>query len=145
MPYQIRPASTADLPSIQTLLSRNGLPDVGLSDHIHNALVALSQDEIVGVAAVELYPDGALLRSVAVAAEHRGNKLGLQLAARAMHLASLAGAPGIFLLTETASNFFPRLGFVQTIREEVPAGVRSSPEFNGVCPVSAVVMKRPLD
>jgi amino-acid N-acetyltransferase len=141
----IRSAAPGDLVQVLDLLQRCGLPREGLADHFEHAVVAEVDGVIIGTAAVEIYPDGALLRSVAVDAAHRGKQVGLRLAARAIHLASVGGAPSIYLLTETAASFFPRLGFQPTSRAGVPPGVASSSEFNGVCPDSATVMARPLD
>jgi amino-acid N-acetyltransferase len=141
----IRSARPGDFVQVLDLLQRCGLPREGLAAHFEHAVVAEIDGVIVGTAAVEIYPDGALLRSVAVDPGHRGKQFGLRLSARAVHLASVAGAPSIYLLTETAASFFPRLGFQPTSREGVPPGVASSPEFNGACPDSAAVMARPLD
>ena len=44
----------------------------GLADHLATTLVARRDGAIVGSAALEMYPDGALLRSVAVAPTCRG-------------------------------------------------------------------------
>jgi choline dehydrogenase-like flavoprotein len=53
-------------------------------------------------------------------------------------------ADTVFLLTTTAEGFFPRFGFEQITRDEVPPSVRGSVEFQSACPASAIVMRRQL-
>jgi len=53
-----------------------------------------------------------------------------------------AGIDELFLLTTTAEEYFPRFGFTRTTRAAVPDAVKSSAEFRGACPDTAVVMTR---
>jgi amino-acid N-acetyltransferase len=41
------------------------------------------------------------------------------------------------LLTETAAQFFPKIGFVPTSRARIPDVVHASVEFTSACPASA--------
>ena len=54
------------------------------------------------------------------------------------------GATTVFLLTTTAERYFPKLGFKTIARDDVPASVQSSIEFQGACPASAIVMRKHL-
>ena len=145
MNVHITRASDADGPSILQLLQDSGLPIDGLVDHLNTALVARDGATIVGCAAVEIYADGALLRSVAVAPAARGHGVGERLTEAAVTLARSRRTRAVYLLTTTAESYFPRFGFVQTTRELVPAGVQQSIEFRSACPASAVVMRKVLD
>src|SRR6185503_3405463 len=107
-------------------------------------LVAREDEEIVGTAALELYADGALLRSVAVEPMRQGKQLGHQLTDAALRLASTHGANTVFLLTTTAERFFPKFGFEQITRDQVPQSVRQSVEFQSACAASAIVMRKQL-
>jgi amino-acid N-acetyltransferase len=51
----------------------------------------------------------------------------------------------IYLLTETARDFFQKKGFTAVHREQVPEEVKASSEFAHVCPTSAVVMMLPIN
>ncbi len=137
----IEPAEAADLPAILSLLERSGLPRDGLSDHLATTLVARADQTIVGSAALELYNPAALLRSVAVDRPFRDQGLGHQLTQAALDLARQHGVDQVYLLTETASDFFPRFGFHSINRAEVAPEVQQSVEFASVCPVSAVAMR----
>jgi amino-acid N-acetyltransferase len=145
MNVHITRASEPDGPSILKLLRESGLPIDGLVDHLNTALVARDGTAIVGCAAVEIYPDGALLRSVAVAREARGHGVGERLTEAAVSLARSLRTPAVYLLTTTAESYFPRFGFVQTTRELVPTGVQQSIEFRSACPASAIVMRKALN
>jgi N-acetylglutamate synthase-like GNAT family acetyltransferase len=145
MNVHITRASETDGPSILQLLQDSGLPIDGLVDHLNTALVARDGAAIVGCAAVELYADGALLRSVAVAPAARNRGVGERLTEAAVTLARSLRTPAVYLLTTTAESYFPRFGFVQTPRDFVPTGVQQSIEFRSACPASAIVMWKALN
>src|SRR5438874_9745372 len=87
MATHIEPARPADTEGIRQLVVDNGLPLDGLNEHLRTTLVAREDGHIVGTAAVEMYEDGALLRSVAVAPKRQGQGLGHELTEAAVHLA----------------------------------------------------------
>jgi amino-acid N-acetyltransferase len=140
----IEAAETSDLPAVRRLLGTHHLPLDGVDEHVATMVVARDGGEVVGAAAVELYADGALLRSVVVDASARGRGLGHRLTESALDVARRHGAATAFLLTTTAEAFFRRLGFERVSREDVPASVRMSVEFRSACPASAIVMRKPL-
>ena len=138
-------ARDAELPAVLALLAQTGLPPDGLSDHLATTLVARDASSIVGSAALELYGDAALLRSVAVDQRLRGQGLGQQLTRAALDLARQHGVDTVYLLTETATDFFPRFGFQPIARADVAPAVQQSVEFTTVCPASAAVLALDLD
>jgi amino-acid N-acetyltransferase len=133
-------AETEGFPAILELLARADLPPEGLLEHIETALVARTGGEIVGSAALEVYDDGALLRSVAVDPNLQGQGLGVRLTEAVLHRARELSITHVYLLTETAAEFFPRFGFQPVERSEVPEGVKQSVEFTTLCPDSALAM-----
>jgi amino-acid N-acetyltransferase len=137
----VEPAGEPDLPAVLNLLTVCGLPIDGVKDHISTALVARSGAGIVGCAALEIYKPAALLRSVAVAQTHRGLGVGDMLVKAILDSARKSGITHIYLLTETAEDYFPRFGFQPTDRSTVPLAVQGSVEFASVCPVTARVME----
>ncbi len=140
----IGPAVPTDLPAILDLIDRSKLPSAGLEQHVGSTLVARDGDRIVGTAALELYGGSALLRSVAVAGELRGQGVGQALTNAALDLAKRRGVHTVYLLTETAAQFFPKFGFRRVPRTDVDPGVLESTEFTTACPASALVMARTL-
>jgi amino-acid N-acetyltransferase len=144
MAASIGTAQLDDLEAVSRLLVQHHLPLEGLREHVSTTLVARDRGEIVGSAALEVYPEGALLRSVAVAPgrEHRG--LGRELTEAALRLAQDLHVRAVFLLTTTADQYFPRFGFARITRADVPDSVQASVEFTTACPSSATVMRKVL-
>jgi amino-acid N-acetyltransferase len=144
MTTEVERARAEDLDGILRLLGEQRLPQEGLREHLETALVVRLDDRIVGSAALELYPDGALLRSVAVASELQGQQVGRELTEAAIRLADQLAMPAVYLLTNTAAEYFPRFGFEPITRAEVPPGVQASIEFTSLCPSTATVMRKRL-
>jgi amino-acid N-acetyltransferase len=144
MDLHIGLAGAEDAEAVEHLLRQNSLPLDGLRDHLATAVVARQNDLIVGSAALEIYPEGALLRSVVVASDIRGRGLGKALTKAAIHLAEGLRVPAIYLLTTTAEEFFPKFGFERMARADVPPAVQTSIEFISACPSTAIVMRKPL-
>jgi amino-acid N-acetyltransferase len=140
----VEAARAGDLDGVLRLLRDNALPVDGLSDHLGSTLVVRDGDRIVGSAALEVYGDGALLRSVAVAPGRQRSGLGRTLTDAAIDLARQRRIPALFLLTTTAEGYFPRFGFERIDRSEVPETVKESVEFKSACPASAIVMRKLL-
>jgi amino-acid N-acetyltransferase len=138
----IEAATDRDLPQVHRLLEQHHLPLDGVDDHVGTMIVAREGSQVVGAAALELYSDGALLRSVAVETAQQGRHLGHQLTEAALRLAQERGVEAVFLLTTTAQRFFPKFGFEQIARDEVPVSVQASVEFTSTCPASAIVMRK---
>ena len=134
-----------DQPGILRLVTDSGLPIDGLADHLETAVVARVGDRVVASAALEIYSDGTLLRSVAVEESLRGSGLGQRIVRAALDLARQRGATSVYLLTTTAESFFPRFGFRRIPRADVPAGVRMSVEFQAACCASAAVFAKDIE
>lgn len=144
MNVAIASAAREDLPVVLDLLRRCNLPQAGLEQHLATTLVAREGVRVVGCAALELYDGAALLRSVAVEPSSRGLGLGAQLTNAALDLARSHGVTALYLLTESASEFFPRFGFRIIPRPEVDPAVQRSVEFTGACPESALALRADL-
>ena len=140
----IEPARDSDRSAIEGLLAGAGLPLDGLELALDTAVVARGADALEGCAAVEPYGSYGLLRSVFVAADLRGTGMGHRLVEAAEQLAASRGIAELYLLTETAEGWFPRLGYVPTTRDHVPAALTASPEFTDACPQSAAVLYKRL-
>ena len=146
MKVEIERARAEDADDVLRLVEANRLTTDGLLDHLASILVArLERRRIVGTAALELYADGALLRSVAVSADVRGCGLGTSLTQSALRMANDLGACDVYLLTFTAEQYFQRFGFRSLDRGEVPPSVRESVQFTHACPSNAVVMRKQLE
>jgi amino-acid N-acetyltransferase len=138
----LRAAADADLPAIEMLIRTSELPVAVVRDQFpHAYTVARRGDEVVGVAALEVFARTGLLRSVAVAASERGRGTGIALVADRLAEATAQGLESVYLLTTTAARYFRRFGFEDADRGGVPAELRASPEFAAICPASATCMR----
>jgi len=137
-------ATSHDRAAMEALLAANQLPTAGLKESMDTALVARVGSRTIGCAALEVYPSGVLLRSVAVDAAWRGRGIGHQLTSAGLDLARHFGAEAAYLLTTTAGDFFPRFGFTRVDRGDVPDDIKRSVEFMSACPTTALVMRLEL-
>lgn len=127
---------------VTALLAAEKLPTSDLPDTLENFLVAIEDAEIIGVAGLEIYGNYGVLRSLAVSGEHRCKGIAGKLLTRIEVLAALKALKEMYLLTETAPDYFEGNGYGKITRADVPAEVQQSSEFSHVCPVSAIVMKK---
>lgn len=147
----IRRAERDDLPAIERLLVSAGLPTAGVAEimraHPADFFVAetnLAPNRIVAVAGLEVCCHTAVLRSVAVDPEWRSRGLGRELVRHIVCDAESRGIHALYLLTLTAEEYFPRLGFERIDRSSVPSEIADTVEFKSACPATAVAMKRAL-
>jgi len=139
--FEIRTASAGDRDEVEGLLRRTDLPPDGLDEQFGEPYsVAVSDGRIVGAAGVEVYGNSGLLRSVAVDPAWQGRGVGAALTRERLRWAEDRGLDAVYLLTNTAAGYFPKLGFEPVPRDEVPEGVRTSLQFASVCPSTASVM-----
>jgi amino-acid N-acetyltransferase len=137
----LRPAAGEDFDSLVGLLKASALPTAGLPPQLSDFYVAEHGGRIVGGIGIEPYGQAALLRSAVVDPAFRGSGIGESLVRRILEHARKRGATEVFLLTTTAERYFPRFGFAQVARDDVPGTVADSVEFREACPASAVVMR----
>jgi len=141
---RIRAATPEDLPAVRELLSTSGLPVDGVEENLDDFIVAVEDRAISGVIGVERYGPTALLRSAAVSTSSRGSGLGSRLVKAILERAAAQGVKDVYLLTTTASEYFPRFGFTEVERADAPVQLRASREFQGACPDTATLMKHTL-
>ena len=140
MTLQIRPARRDDLAAVSALLTTAGLPVAGVAESFGEFVVAEADGRQVAAAGLERHGDVGLLRSVVVDPAFRGAGLGASLTERILARAQQQRLKSVYLLTTTAADFFPRLGFHRIARAELPSAINESEELQGACPDTATVM-----
>jgi amino-acid N-acetyltransferase len=140
--FVLKKAAPGMLPALQHFLVGMNLPVSDLPADLSGFTLAYDGDELVGTAGMELLGSIGLLRSVAVAETHRSRQLGRQLFSAALDHAGEHGVQEVFLITNTADAYFEKNGFQRVDRGEVPAEIAETAQFTGLCPSSAVVMKK---
>ncbi len=139
----LRPASDQDRTAVEALLHAAGLHplDDGAQFGPQYIVAVLGENRIIGVAGMELHGDDALLRSVAVDKQFRSLRLGATLAEDRLNWARDRGIRAVYLLTDTAANYWTRFGFREIARAEAPEGIAASHEWAGGCPASSTAMR----
>jgi amino-acid N-acetyltransferase len=117
------------------------LPAEDISTDHQDFLLACEDDRIIGSVALERVGADALIRSLAVARQHRGRGLGATLTERAIEAARSQGLRALYLLTTTAREYSLRRGFEVIDRREVPAGIFALSQFKSLCPATATCMR----
>jgi len=107
--------------SIVAMLEAEKLPVSDLPADLDNFLVALENNEVIGVAGLETYRNYGLLRSLAVKPTFRSQGVAGKLLKEIESTAVNKGITAVYLLTETAADYFD----VRTIAEShVPISQR---------------------
>lgn len=137
----IRSAQQADYNDVRDLLAKASLPVEGVAEHFANFLVAENGSGIIGAIGLEVYDDVALLRSAIVKPALQNRGIGLLLYERLLTQTKQQGVQRVILLTNTAERYFEKKGFKRIDRESITGAMRTSAEFTGACPSSAVCME----
>jgi len=144
MKPEIRSATDSDRAAIRTLLEGSGLPTEDLELAAPEFLVAVEDGTLIGAGALQRFGAIALLRSVVVIPEKRGEGCGQQIVVELERAAQKVGIRELVLLTLTAADFFGRLGYVRIERSGVAGPISDSAQFRSLCPASAVCMSKTL-
>ncbi len=135
-----RKATTADLAAIKALLSSSKLPSSDCDEHIENFIIVEDKDKIIGTGGLEICGANGLVRSIVIAPKYRGNGIARKIYQRIEDKAYHSGMTTLYLLTESATEYFKKLGFVVKKRSETPESIMQTKQFKEFCPSSAVLM-----
>lgn len=123
------------------LLTQQKLPVTDIKEDTLLYLL-LDGDKITGTVGLDIFDDCALLRSVSVVEDARGKGYGKVLNAQIEKFAKESGISCMYLITHTAKDFFDRQGYCVIDRATAPDPIKQTDQFTGLCPSSAVVMKK---
>ena len=98
----------------------------------------------VGYFGFEQFGTEALFRSMLVQPDARKRGYGTLIWNEAKTLLQEVGVRNIYLLTESATTFFEKQGFIVIDRKTVPASIAATTEFKEFCPDSSICMKLTL-
>jgi N-acetylglutamate synthase-like GNAT family acetyltransferase len=118
--------SPNDVEDLRGFLRDVDLTLAGLDEPTVQLWVERNPDgEVVGSTGFELSADHqhALIRSVAVAPDHRAAGAGSRLALHALNRARAAGATRAWLFSRRSGPFWQKLGFVSADRNELAAAL----------------------
>ena len=133
------------LTNVKKLLSDNQLPTEDLSEVKMEHFFGCGEiDNANGVIGLEKHGDDGLLRSLAVSEVARGLGCGSALVNRLEGYARSIGISQMYLLTETAEEYFKKRGYVKISREMASDAIQTTREFSELCPASATVMRKEI-
>lgn len=144
-PIALRPSTSADDPMLRAFLEAAGLPAADVETGRQEYLLAEEEGRLVGTIGLEQVGQDALVRSLTVAPERRGQGLAGRLDDAAIALARSRGIRSLYLLTTTAEAYAVRRGYERIPRSEVPSALLALPQFRALCPSTAVCMRRRLE
>lgn len=136
----------ADDARLKNLLALVKLPAVDLEGNAKRYVgICDAKGNLMSAGGLESYGTSALMRSVAVDPALRGRKLGQAIVRKLLDKARNDGARDVYLLTETATDFFVGLGFEKIPRDQVPAAIAATSQFSGSVCASAQAMRARLN
>jgi N-acetylglutamate synthase-like GNAT family acetyltransferase len=130
---------------IADLLRSAGLPVPDADDSPVQMMAAFAGPHLIGCVGWEQHGADALLRSLAVVEEVRGEGVGTALVNALLAVLEGIGITEVWLLTTGAADWFEHHAFTRSDREAVPEAVRASREFRLPGCTTAQVMRRRLD
>ena len=142
--FIILPAMPDETEAIRALLNRAELPSEDFVQHLDHFLTAKQNGTLAGAVGLEVYGESGLLRSLVVDETYRGQGLGIKLCEQIFAYAQEKRVKELYLLTTTAADFFPKLGFSVIDRDRAPQAIQATKEFASICPSTAVCMIKTL-
>ena len=97
-----------------------------------------------GVIGLEIHGADGLLRSLAVESAVQGQGCASSLYKQLEKYSRSMGIKTLYLLTETAEEYFERKGFHSISRELASDSIKQTREFSGLCPDSATLMRKSI-
>jgi UDP-N-acetylmuramate: L-alanyl-gamma-D-glutamyl-meso-diaminopimelate ligase len=141
----MRPAHREDMAAVRRVLESVSLEEPARDDQHGSFFVLRNEDGVVGGVALEVLGDDAILRALAVDPKFRGAGYGWMLADTAVTQARWRGVRRIYLLTETASDFFAaKFGFRVVDRSTLSKQVAASEVFTRPTGAQQVAMRLDL-
>lgn len=138
--YNIRCATVDDLAEIKELLIATSLPTFGVDVNVNHFIVAAS-GRIMGVVGAHYSETKALLRSFAVSSKLRKSGIGTTLIKQIKKQLEIQNIEEVYLLTDTAQEYFKRLGFYEISRDQMPAPLLKGSGLDQACPCTSHCMK----
>ncbi len=140
----IAPLSRAEIATAQQILVSVGLPSDDCFHSSNRFFGIHDAGRLIACGGLQDAGGEVLLRSVAVLTTYRDRGLGRQLIDFLLEQAEKSGFGSIYLLTETADQYFKSLGFEVIDRIDTPAGIQATEQFSTLCPSSAVCLTKQL-
>jgi len=131
------------LRDVHKILEENDLPTDDLSEiNLSHFFGCGETANPRGVIGLEVYGSDGLLRSLAVDPEVQGFGCGSSLFLKLEQHSKSIGIKTLYLLTETAEEYFKAKGFDSISRELASESIKQTREFSDLCPGTATLMRK---
>jgi amino-acid N-acetyltransferase len=139
---ELRPVGPAD-PGLIAMLQAARLPVDDLAGG-GRYFALLEAGRTLAIGGLDGAGPDQMIRSVVTEPGLRGAGVGREIVEALAERARAEGVERLWLLTNSADAFFARLGWAAADRADAPDPIRTSAQFAGLCPSSAVLMWRSL-
>ena len=136
--------NASHLQAIESLRKSCSVPFEECAEHLENFIGIIRGDKLIAIGALQIEGSTALLRSIVVYSEMKGEGLAAEITRYLLNIARDQGVRELYLLTETAESYFTRFGFCTVDRGTVPVEIQSTQQFGSLCPSSAQTMRLDL-
>jgi len=134
----------SNISDIEALLERCALPFSDCSEHIQNFVGVIKSENLIAIGALQYVDSVALLRSIAVHPDSRGQGLASAITHHLIDQARSREVRQLYILTETAESYFSQFGFYSIPRKSAPVRIQATRQFESLCPSSAQLMRLDL-
>jgi amino-acid N-acetyltransferase len=124
-------------------LEKHNLPTIDIDDSVE-LYGYYDHQKLLATIGLQAYNTEGLLRSVCVDIALQKEGFGSKILKTFEAKLHEKGIQNLYLLTTTAEDFFQKNNYIVIARDIVPEVIRQTAEFKGVCPASAIVMKKSL-
>ncbi|MCB6184539.1 GNAT family N-acetyltransferase [Leeia sp. TBRC 13508] len=133
------------LTEVASLLQISGLDASDISEEMLTHFYGVKEnEELIAVVGLEMAMPFALVRSLAVSERLRNTYLASRLLEKVEQIAVELGVEALYLLTNTASQYFIHKGYELAERSDAPIGIQQTMQFRQLCPASAGLLKKVL-
>lgn len=113
------------------------LPSSDVDGQAQKIFVAESEGKLVAIGGIEKFGGIALIRSIAVVPEHRKYGIASNIYQLLEEYARNSEVEELYLITESAKEYFQKLGFTEQERKTTPCLIKQTSQFSKLCPSSA--------
>ncbi|MCB0506201.1 MAG: GNAT family N-acetyltransferase [Cyclobacteriaceae bacterium] len=140
-----RPTRSTELPHLESLLNAHKLCFNDLESQGVELFSVTKDNKPVGYFGYEVFGENALFRSFIVVPEEQGKNYGVHIWNMAKEQLKERKVKHVYLLTNTATDFFAKVGYTLFERAQVPESIAQTSEFVTFCPSDSICMRYEIE
>ncbi|NPD87402.1 MAG: GNAT family N-acetyltransferase [Asgard group archaeon] len=143
--FKIQKVELDDLNILKEFMKKLNLVYEEIEKHLEDFFIIRVENKTVGCAGIEHYDDVGLLRSVGIDEELQGKGLGKKIVTKMIDYALEKGIVNLYLITNSAEDFFKKFDFTIVSRSEVDSRIQQTYEYTTGCEETASVMVKKIE